>query len=334
MKSEHFSYEQKAGQLIMAGFSGTEMNQELAFLIDTIKVGGIILFLRNIKSPEQVKKLCKSAQEYAVSCGQPPLFIAIDQEGGVVSRLKAPFTQFPEGCPGMKCPEDAENFAAVTADELNSIGVNMDMAPVMDLSPLGMDSIMKNRAFGHDPEWVATMGIKIIEVLQKKKIMAVAKHFPGIGRTTLDSHMDLPYSDIDADLMAATDFLPFEASIKKNVSGIMLSHILYKNLDHKWPASLSRKIAHDLLRNHMGFDGLVMTDDLDMGAIKKHYDLNTVVNRILTAGIDIILICKMSSDIKNAYNIVLKTMNESEEMRASTERSVERILKAKKEFFL
>jgi beta-N-acetylhexosaminidase len=180
MDIENFSLEQCAGQRLMVGFEGIELNDELMFLIDTIKVGGIILFAQNLSNPEQIKHLCSSAQEYARSHLQPSLFIAIDQEGGKVARLKKPFTLFP-GNPTMEGPEDARHFALVTAAELKKIGINMNLAPVMDVAPKGINSVMAARVFGHDPQCVAELGATVIQFLQKNKIMSVAKHFPGIG---------------------------------------------------------------------------------------------------------------------------------------------------------
>ena len=266
------SNEQLAGQRLMLGFDGTALNDDLKFLIDDIKAGGIILFARNLETPEQIQDLCFEVQEYADRCSQPPLFIAIDQEGGQVTRLKEPFTQFP-GNPHMKNEADAVHFAEVTAAELNQVGINMNMAPVMDVAPEDFNSIMEKRAFGGDPNWVSRLGVKVINHLQQNGIMAVAKHFPGIGRTILDSHQDLPVLDDDITALERFDLIPFEAGILHDVSGIMLSHIFYPQLDDQWPASLSTYIARDLLRRRMGYDGLVMTDDLDMGAITKHYEI-------------------------------------------------------------
>src|SRR6056297_225698 len=185
------SPEQLAGQRLMVGFDGTELTDGLKFQIDTLKVGGVILFARNIRSPQQIRQLCGAIQDYAGACGQPPLFIAVDQEGGVVARLKAPFTEFP-GNPAMRGPEDAIQFAETTAKELTEAGFNMNMAPVMDVAPEGFDSVNAKRIFGHDPAYVAQMGSTVIRHLQKNGLMAVAKHFPGIGRTIGDSHHELP----------------------------------------------------------------------------------------------------------------------------------------------
>jgi len=328
-----FTPEQSAGQRLMVGFDGTEFNPELEFLIDTLKVGGIILFSRNLIDPGQIKNLCLSMQSYARFSGQPPLLIAIDQEGGRVARLKDPFTRFP-GNPKMKGPEDAVFFAKTTARELLDVGINMNLAPVLDVALQGIDSVMADRAFGHDPGWVSELGTAMIKHLQTEKIMAVAKHFPGIGRTVLDSHFELPDLDIDVDAMQGFDLFPFKTAISHDVAGIMLSHIRYTGIDPEWPASLSRIIADDLLRKEMGYDGVVMTDDLDMGAIKKHYDLKTAIRQILSADIDIPLICHAGPNIENAFKEILDVQGRSQTMRALGVKSLERIVKLKSRYLL
>jgi beta-N-acetylhexosaminidase len=326
-----YSDAQLAGQRLMVGFESTQFGRELEFLIDEIKVGGIILFARNLIDPGQIKHLCFQAQEYARSRGQPPLLIAIDQEGGQVARLKKPFTRFA-GNPAMESRLDAERFAQITAAELAEVGINMNMAPVLDVAFHGPESIMDGRSFGHDPLWVADLGTTVIEHLQKSGIMAVAKHFPGIGRTTLDSHLDRPDLDIDLNTLKATDLLPFEAAIQSKVAGIMLAHIRYQKLDALWPASLSPRIAGDLLRNRMGFDGIVLTDDLDMGAIKKHYDIKSAIHQILLADIDVALICRSRPDIENAFNEILNSLASSQTLKLKGEESAGRILKLKRKY--
>ena len=317
-----------AGQRLMIGFNGTALNSDLKFYINTFKVGGIILFSRNIKDPRQLENLCRSAQAYAGDCGHPPLFIAIDQEGGQVARLKKPFTVFP-GNPSMTAEADARYFAEITAAELNQVGINMDMAPVLDIAPKEIDSIMARRSFGHDPGQVSLLGAEVIRGLQQNGILSVAKHFPGIGRTILDSHHDLPSLDVTPEDLEASDLLPFQAAIACDVAGIMLSHIHYPGLDQKWPASLSPAIAQELLRRKLGFDGLVITDDLDMGAIKKHYPIHGAIQQILKAEIDIALICHKGPDIKTAFEEILRQANNSEIVAAQGENAVQRILRAK-----
>ncbi len=331
MTATAFSNEQLAGQRLMAGFDGTTLNADLKFLINRLKTGGIILFSRNLETPEQIKPLCEEIQNYARLCGQPPLFIAVDQEGGQVTRLKEPFTQFP-GNPHMETEEDAIHFAKVTAAELAQVGINMDMAPVMDVAPEEINSIMAKRAFGGNPAWVARLGVKVIEHLQHNSIIAVAKHFPGIGRTILDSHMDLPMLDDDMSAIEQIDLIPFKAAIQHGVSGVMLSHIFYTKLDPLWPASLSDKIAKSLLREEMGFDGLVLTDDLDMGAIVKHYDIQTAIQRILAAEIDLVLICHKGPNIEIAYKELLQGIKGSADIAAKGIESVKRIMKLKNRY--
>ncbi|MFC1815092.1 glycoside hydrolase family 3 N-terminal domain-containing protein [Thermodesulfobacteriota bacterium] len=331
MNIESFSAEQIAGQRLMVGFEGTGLNQDLKFYIDTIKVGGIILFSRNIDNPEQIGALCQSVQAYARACGQPPIFIAIDQEGGTVARLKQPFTQF-SGNPKMRRVEDAVNFARVTAKELASIGINMNMAPVLDIAPQGRASIMANRVFGHDPLWVSELGAAVVEHLQQCNIMAVAKHFPGIGRTTQDSHFDRLALDIDIGIMESSDLLPFATAIKNDVAGIMLSHILYTRIDAAWPASLSVRIAKDLLRGSMKFDGIVITDDLDMGAIVKQYDIHTVMKQIVSADIDIALICHPGPKIEAAFDVLREAASGVSSPALNGIESAKRILTQKRKY--
>ncbi len=318
-----------AGQRLMVGFEGTAFNADLAHLIDTVNVGGVILFAANISAPDQLQQLCADIQGHARASRQPPLFIAIDQEGGQVARLKKPFSEFPGGSPAMRDETDAETFAAITARELTLVGVNMDMAPVLDIAFDPASSVMAGRAFGADPEWVTRLGLRVVSTLQREGILAVAKHFPGIGRTTLDSHRDLPRLPTDYDTLAASDLLPFKAAARADVAGIMLSHILYQDLDPHWPASLSSRIAADLLRRDMGYDGLVMTDDLDMGAIARHYDIRTCIRRILTAGIDLALICHKSPKIETAHEEIARCLRDDPDLAAKGERCLARILRVK-----
>jgi len=331
MPIQNLSKLQRAGQRLMVGFDGLRINDTLKLYIEQIKVGGLILFARNIDSPAQVQELCAEAQAYALECGQPPLLIAIDQEGGVVSRLKPPFTQF-DGNPHMKSTDDAVRFAHTTAQELAQIGVNMNMAPVLDVLPADGPSVMQTRAFGHDPKYVAHMGTTVIHHLQRKKIMAVAKHFPGIGRTVLDSHKELPDLDVDAGLLADTDMIPFQAAIAADVAGVMLSHIRYRGLDPQWPASLSPMIAEKILRHRMAFNGLVLTDDLDMGAIAKHYALPIIVQQCLNASIDILLICHAGPNIETARDHILALCKNNEALIRKEEESLQRILGVKETY--
>jgi beta-N-acetylhexosaminidase len=316
MEFSTWTDEQLAGQRLMAGFDGTDMDAALEHLIAGLRVGGLILFKRNIASPEQIAGLCRAAQACARGSSLPPLFIAIDQEGGQVARLGPPFTQFA-GNPAMRDEADAARFAEITATELAAVGINMNLAPVVDVAPEGIDSIMAGRAFGYDPHAVA------------RRIMAVAKHFPGIGRTTLDSHRDRPVLDVDLTALEAFDLVPFRAAVDRAVAGIMLAHILYTGLDPKWPASLSPRIARDLLRKRMGFKGIVMTDDLEMGAIERHYGFDVTMRQVLKADIDVVLICHSREKLDRAFGVMVGKIGKSETIRRAAEASAARIMALK-----
>lgn len=331
MKTEQISKKALAGQRLMAGFDGTDFNDDLKFLIGTLHVGGLILFSRNLGTPDQIRRLCRDCQQYAVEKGVPPLFIAIDQEGGPVARLKPPFSQF-SGNPTMKNRGDAMHFAQVTANELKQIGVNMNMAPVVDVAPEGVGSIMAGRAFGSDPKWVSTMAMAVIEEFQGRGIMAVAKHFPGIGRTALDSHLALPDLDVDEKTLAESDLIPFIEAIRGNVAGMMLSHIRYTGIDPVWPASLSPAVTATLLRKKLGYDGVVLTDDLDMGAIKPRYDIQTSIRQLLFSDVDIALICHKGPDIETAFGCIGQCLGDDAALMQMGRRSFHRILALKRDY--
>jgi beta-N-acetylhexosaminidase len=318
-----------AGQRLMLGFDGTSLNPDLEEIIQRFHAGGIILFRQNIQSPDQVARLCADAQAFAASCGRPPLFIAVDQEGGTVSRLPEPFTRF-EGNPHIRTGHEAEAFARITAKELSGAGINMNLAPVMDVVPQKTDSIMQDRAFPGDAKAVAKLGTTVIKTLQNNGIMAVAKHFPGIGRTVQDSHHHLPVLDADLATLEASDMIPFEAAVKADVTGIMLSHIFCPRLDPHWQSSLSVAIARDLVRNVLGFQGLVLTDDLDMKAID--HDMATCMARVLAADIDLALICHKGPNIKKAFDVLVGLLGSDTRLREMGSASLERLYRYKEKY--
>lgn len=330
MNHQSTTARERAGQRVMAGFRGTEFNSEIEYLISNLKIGGLILFALNIETPAQVKALCDRAQACAASQGLPPLLIAIDQEGGVVARLKAPrFKTFP-GNPAITTRDEAKAFARSMAEELARVGINLNLAPVLDVVPAGFDSIMASRALPGDPEQVAALGACIIETLQANGIMACAKHFPGIGRTVLDSHFELPVLHAHGTRLESSDLVPFTRAVKADVATMMLSHILFTALDPVWPASLSPVIADRLLRDKIGFRGVSMTDDLDMKAIKQ--DISTCITQILRANIDLALICHTGPDIEQAVLEVEKQTGRDERLFRMADQSLERITRLKKRF--
>ena len=328
--------EQLAGQRLMVGFKGKVLDDNLRSMIREMHVGGLTLFKRNVSDPTQVTELCQAAQAFALESANPPLLIAIDQEGGPVARLGPPFTVFP-GNPAIGAANSetaATEFASITARELKGVGINMNLAPVLDVAPPELNSVMADRAFGGEPELVTRLGKAVIETLQDNGIPATAKHFPGIGRTTADSHLDLPYLDVKRAALDTSDLVPFRAAIASGVEAVMLSHVVYQDLDRHWPASLSTVIAKDLLRETLGFKGIAMTDDLDMGAIEKHFDIETAIRRISDAEIDIALICHDRLKIEKACRALLKAVGESEDARTKATASVRRILRIKQKYLV
>ena len=327
--------EQLAGQRLMVGFKGKVLDDALRFMITRLCVGGLVLFRRNVTNPSQLSELCQNAQDLATQRGNPALLIAIDQEGGPVNRLDPPFTVFPGNLAigNARSTIAARKFGETTAKELKEVGITLNFAPVLDVIPEGFNSsVMADRAFGNSPGLARDLGKTIIESLQENGLGATAKHFPGIGRTTIDSHKDLPFLETKSHILDSLDLIPFKAAIQSNVAAVMLSHVVYTDLDPTWPASLSSIIAKELLRDTMGFKGVSITDDLDMGAIDKHFNVNTFVERICDAEIDIALICHHQHKIEATHAKLLKSIQTSDNISKHNLKSVERILKLKEKY--
>jgi beta-N-acetylhexosaminidase len=303
------SLEAAVGQLFMVGFQGTRYNSDLTFLLKRIHIGGIILFKRNIQDPLQTARLTRDLQEKALEAFSLPLLVAVDQEGGEVSRLGPPFTQWPgQSVQALsENPEEAvRSFARTTAEELKLVGINLNLTPVLDVNSRGQDGLMARRSYGADPLQAARLGGVCISELQQSGIMACAKHFPGIGATELDSHQDLPVLVKDRPALEAMELIPFREVIPIPPAAIMVTHVHYPALDPRWPAGLSQLIVRGLLRQEMGYQGLVLSDDLEMGAIGKHFEIEEAVSLAFRAGIDGLLICHDPEKIERAYRYLLK----------------------------
>ncbi|RPH82360.1 MAG: glycoside hydrolase family 3 protein [Desulfobacteraceae bacterium] len=261
-----------------------------------------------------------------------PLFISIDQEGGRVLRLGFPFTQVPAPAEmgGGEDPEGTvRHYAQVTSRELKLAGINMNLSPVLDVNLRGPEGLMASRCLGTDPETVSRLGGLYIQELQKGGIMAAAKHFPGIGDIALDPHHDLPLQEKDPEGLEATELVPFRKAVSLPVSAVMMTHTLYPALDPKWPASLSQTIITGLLRENLGYQGLVITDDLEMGAIGKHYEIEEAVITAFQGGADILLICHDPEKIERAYFFLLKALKRGTIPSRLLENSLQRILALK-----
>jgi beta-N-acetylhexosaminidase len=329
----------KIGQLFMLGIPGPFLDEQTKTLIRDYNLGGIILFSRNIHNPIQLTELCRDIQKTSDHYHRLPLFIAVDQEGGQVARLKKPFTLFPgNGAIGADpdAEEKAEEFGRITAIEMGMVGLNMDLAPVMDVAhgvPQGkVEKHLEGRIFSHNPTIVGRLGGVVIRALQGNGVMAVAKHFPGLGRADLDPHERLPNIGLGAEEMEAVHLPPFQAAIQEGVSAIMTSHAVYPALDPDWSATLSSIILNDLLRNRLGFKGLIMTDDLEMGAIVKKWSVAEGATRAFEVGADILLICKDQGHFLESIGRIRKKLLQNEIGLGRLHESNERIIKAKSKF--
>ncbi len=323
------------GPLFMAGIPGTELDESTDKLIRDHYLGGVILFSRNIEDPIQLATLCNELQEHAMRYHGIPLFLAIDQEGGRVARLKEPFTLFPGNTSIGEDSESVEKavvFARVTAEEMRLVGLNMDFAPVVDVRRGEPEKHLEGRTFSDDTERVALLGRTVVKVLQNNGIMATAKHFPGLGRASLDPHHHFLTIEADADEMEAIDLPPFLAAIEEGTSAIMSSHAVYPALDPDFPATLSHRILTELIREELGFNGLVITDDLEMGAIKKKWGVAEGAVASFEAGADILLICEDQNFVLESMDLLKGKIMNGQIGVERLQKSLERITKAKSSF--
>src|SRR5688572_20142600 len=255
-------------------------------------LGGVTFFgrLGNIESPEQVAGLAFDVRNLGLEL---PAWVGIDQEGGRVARLRSPFTEWPPmavlGRSGS--PDLARKFAAALAAELAAVGISLDYAPVLDIHTNPKNPVIGDRALGDKPETVSALGRVIIEELQRAGVAACGKHFPGHGDTAADSHIELPIVEHAPDRLRAIEFAPFKAAIDARVAFIMTAHVLVTSIDDERPATLSPKIVQRLLREELGFDGVIVSDDLEMKAIANTYPPDEAAVAAIAAGCDAVLMC-------------------------------------------
>ena len=323
------------GQLFMAGMPGTSLDETTVSLIREFNVGGIIFFSRNILNPVQVAGLCRDLQKEAMNARGIPLFLAVDQEGGRVARLREPFTFFPGNAAiaqSMDPEKRAEEFGRITAGEMALVGLNMDLAPVVDVQQGELEKHLQGRTFGESPEKVALLGRAVVRSLQENGVMAVAKHFPGLGQARVDPHVHLPHIDAAREELEKTNLVPFRAAIEEGVAGIMSSHAVYPALDPEGPATLSRKVLTHLLRRTLGYQGLIITDDLEMGAVAGQGPVSEAALRAFQAGADILLICKDQGHVREGCRLLREGLARGEITEGQLVESLARIEAAKARF--
>jgi beta-N-acetylhexosaminidase len=290
-----------SGALLMIGLPGPELDDSTRELIRADGLNNFILFRRNVVDPEQLRRLCRDLHATCREQTGAPALIAIDQEGGSVTRLPPPWTQFLDQRLLAESTDPAAaltGYAATCAAELLDVGINFNFAPVLDVAPRSEGFFMARRSLGGEAETVARLGTLVIRVMQINGVAACGKHFPGLGSACLDPHQVGFAITKVLTALRTEDLPPFQAAIAEGVAAIMTSHTVYPELDSDHPATLSPRILTNLLRGELGYEGLVVTDDLEMGAIENAMTVAEAARRALLAGADLLLICKEHDKVR------------------------------------
>lgn len=327
---DDLSLEEKVGQLVMAGIKGTSLDAETEELLVRYRVGGFIFFARNLDSPKQARALVDSVK--AANPSPQPLLLAVDEEGGSVSRLPGEFVPIPSGRRlGKKgSAELTRAVGQVWARRLKLLGFNLNFAPVLDVDSNPANPVIGSRSYGAKPELVARLGVAAWRGMEAENVISACKHFPGHGDTAVDSHLGLPAVDADLDRLRRVELIPFQRAIKAGAQMIMTAHILLPKLDPLYPATLSAAIIGNLLRQELNFQGVVITDDLTMAAIEKNYALGEAAVRAINAGVDIVLVCHGSENYRTVLNAIRAAAQTGDISPAALYAAVARVLNLKK----
>mgnify|MGYP000374433747 CR=1 FL=1 len=274
------------GQLIISGISGMVLTDEERTFLENENIGGVILFSNNYESPAQLAELVNQIQ---TTRKEYPLFVCVDNEGGRVFRFKTGFTQFPPmlDLGKLDSPKTIFECAQIMATELSACGVNVNFSPVCDVYTNENNKVIGDRAFGKDPESVSKNISSIIRGLQTNNVLSCAKHFPGHGDTTKDSHFDLPIIKKSVNDMRDCEFIPFVKAVKSRVEFVMMAHLIVDDIDAELPTSLS-PAAYKILRDELRFTKLAITDDMQMKAIDDRYSVEEAAVMAINAGADIV----------------------------------------------
>lgn len=327
------SLEQKVGQMVVVGFPGTECQAEIRHLLASCHIGGVMLTEGNIISPAQTRSLVGQLQKVSLESTGIQLFVSVDQEGGNVSRFRHPATVLPTpmAIAATGSLESVERCVRVSSREMRAMGINVNFAPVLDVNSDHSNPVIGVRSFGDSAEVVAEFGRVAIETCQRNGIIATAKHFPGHGDTCVDSHVALPTVRRSLEELRSIDLPPFEAAIKSHVEMVMTAHIVFPHLsDGDRPATLSYDIVSGLLRESMGFEGIIVTDALVMDAVADRYDLEEATIAAVEAGADLVLMLSTIENQRSAYEGLLAAVKSGRLSEERIDQSALRILIAKR----
>ncbi len=324
--------EAKIGQLLLVGFSGTQLSKEADYALASLHVGGMILFSRNVIDPQQVHRLTTSLQRHPAR--KIPLFIAIDQEGGNVVRILKDATVLPGNMAlgATRSPRLSYLAGRVTAYELHSMGINMNLAPVLDVNVNPINPVIDIRSFGEDPELVGELGVAYIAGIQEANVCATAKHFPGHGDTSRDSHFGLPTLQHTEDELFDVELRPFRYAIEQGLDSIMTAHITFPLIDRAqpMPATLSERILTGMLRNKLHYNGVIITDDMEMRAIDGYFGIENAAVRAIRSGADMIMIIWRQQNKRRVFDRLVRAVRQGELSQERIDQSVRRILRLKK----
>ena len=327
--------EEKIGQMIIAGIDGYTINENEKKLIKDYHIGGFILFGRNIENPEQLLEINNSLKSEN-SINKIPLFISVDEEGGRISRIPKEIKNLPSNMVIGKTNNEEFSYeiGMLLAEKVKAFGFNMNFAPVLDINSNPKNPVIGDRAFGSKAEVVSDLGYQTMMGIKFGGVIPVVKHFPGHGDTSVDSHIGLPSVENDLERLKGFELIPFETAISNGAECVMVAHILLPKIDAENPATLSTVIITNILRKQLNFDGVVITDDMTMGAITKNYDLATAAVQAVMAGNDIILVAHKYENALLTFHTLNKAVLDGIIEEERIDQSVYRILKLKQRYKL
>ena len=327
------SMEEKIGQMIMVGFNGNQINERIKELVLKYKIGGFILYKKNFDSYEQMLHIIKELKELN-SKNKIPLFIAIDQEGGRVNRMPSEFKNLPSAYKLAQTKDInlVKEAAQITGEILYNSGINMDFAPVLDIKRFKSKHAIGDRSYSDNKEEVTKYGLETMKQITSNHVISVIKHFPGHGLTEKDSHFFLPVVKKSIEEIENEDIVPFKKAIEQGTDAIMVSHLIIKAISKTLPASLSRAFIGKYIRKKLRFNGLVITDDLKMRAIRFVYGYRIAIKQAFTSGCDIVMFRFGPKDEKNAIKQSYYMAKAGILKKDRVNRSVKRILKVKEKY--